>query len=1101
MRKSEDARDMGGMRDERRGSALLIVLGMLSFMVVSAVGFSMYMRASRAPSSYLRRNVAARYLVKAALAKAIGELEGDVNRDTNWGPNGRFYGIYDDPYPGIVVGDTSVNPSDRMQSNNGDYWAGRVFMPFGSVARDETVPTLTLEALAYLPPAIINDVRYFSRLTRTAKWRRLPYDAGHYAYCAVNVSDFFDINRLRADVPRDSGANRITLSSLCTTTFQGEPAYAGNLDDVLDKGQTIPFTSLADFNFAAGVGGSQFAPFMDSVFGSRSGQFHPVNSLFITDTWFPPKETTAGSTANYEPSRPFAIYDASSFVNILEKLNPANGGSKADFYLCNLGIGLACLYDYLDSDSKPISLALPTTEAVPMIIGVSSPAGLSPSFGEIDRPDPVKVQGITGTAMDSEGNSVPVNTIVADRTLTLFGIKSFGRTVRVPFVAVNPFKRLATTRSPQKTYSARGLMRVWLAPNGMGCRPSDVNLNLYPSSDLWNQSRASANNGVATFVSQPQPLPFGTDVKKTDEAFFSWALTFSDLDVDMPLYYKVHEEMNQDETKKNLPQYRAIVPDYKNLAKDDYKSLGDIYSKPNYKKIALQPLALNGAVEGALEKIKVKFETEKPYPEGVTVFNPAEITQTYQLYVSLWIQVMDGSQVVDMVPACAKDDVEYLGAGKEVTLGVWADRLGDGSPLLSFKGQTPITFEDIESKMAETPSFSDWSALYAVDPRYNFAPESWFALNSPTVTDAEWRGKVLPILGKNGRDHDIFMFVSDQEYLQSIGELQFLPWMEDVFYDMGKFSAGVYGPTFGLDGASKPFSDRIPGALDDNFLKSKMENGGLFWKTYSAYPVGGDGKNDSRNPYKMRTSTGNTSGDNFLTLAFARGNEFKLNPFSCDDRVIGAALIGTPFDYYVASTNSNQTQSGGRRNNLVADMTLADMMNKYSFGNSSLANLSKDELVDIAGEIKDTFEDSANNGNTDWLSVWDDNLKWQENDVTKNQVNDDNKTFMAPDITLSEPLHGVDRKYLYSFWRDCFDNRQQLFLIFVRAEPTSVGGGGIGRVSSQLGGRAVALVWRDPAAPNTGTTRPLRSGVTMTQRNQTTCPPHRTRVLFYHQFD
>ena len=84
----------------RRGSALLIVLGMLSFMVVSAMGFSMYMRASRAPSSYLRRNVAARYLVKAALAKAIGELEGDVNRDSNWGTVNKLYGIYDDPERG-----------------------------------------------------------------------------------------------------------------------------------------------------------------------------------------------------------------------------------------------------------------------------------------------------------------------------------------------------------------------------------------------------------------------------------------------------------------------------------------------------------------------------------------------------------------------------------------------------------------------------------------------------------------------------------------------------------------------------------------------------------------------------------------------------------------------------------------------------------------------------------------------------------------------------------------------------------------------------------------------------------------------------------------
>ena len=42
----------------KSGSALLIVLGFLSFMVVSAVAFAIYMRAERMPSSALRRAVA-----------------------------------------------------------------------------------------------------------------------------------------------------------------------------------------------------------------------------------------------------------------------------------------------------------------------------------------------------------------------------------------------------------------------------------------------------------------------------------------------------------------------------------------------------------------------------------------------------------------------------------------------------------------------------------------------------------------------------------------------------------------------------------------------------------------------------------------------------------------------------------------------------------------------------------------------------------------------------------------------------------------------------------------------------------------------------------
>ena len=76
----------------RKGSALLIVLGMLSFLIISAVGFAVYMRSARLPSSYLRRTNSSRMLVKAALARAISELDQAVN---------------DNPHPN--VGDLYVN--------------------------------------------------------------------------------------------------------------------------------------------------------------------------------------------------------------------------------------------------------------------------------------------------------------------------------------------------------------------------------------------------------------------------------------------------------------------------------------------------------------------------------------------------------------------------------------------------------------------------------------------------------------------------------------------------------------------------------------------------------------------------------------------------------------------------------------------------------------------------------------------------------------------------------------------------------------------------------------------------------------------------------
>lgn len=99
----------------RQGSALLIVLGMFAFMLVSAVSFSIYMRASRAPSSYVRRNASARHLVKAALARAIDEIDTAIGND---------------PFPGVGYNHDYNASASGMQNDErktrNDNWHGRV---------------------------------------------------------------------------------------------------------------------------------------------------------------------------------------------------------------------------------------------------------------------------------------------------------------------------------------------------------------------------------------------------------------------------------------------------------------------------------------------------------------------------------------------------------------------------------------------------------------------------------------------------------------------------------------------------------------------------------------------------------------------------------------------------------------------------------------------------------------------------------------------------------------------------------------------------------------------------------------------------------------
>ena len=185
----------------RKGSALLIVLGVLSFLVVSAVAFAAFMRRARLPSSYLRRTVASRELAKAALARAVDEID---------------HAIADDVHPGIGNGQMRTWQEGRVTRNAMNTWRDRVFFKENreADARD-TTPTLTLEGLAYIPPPLVNEARYWARRSPTAEWQNIPYDIGRFAYCAIDVSDYFDVNRLVADYPRSSAANRrVTIAHL-----------------------------------------------------------------------------------------------------------------------------------------------------------------------------------------------------------------------------------------------------------------------------------------------------------------------------------------------------------------------------------------------------------------------------------------------------------------------------------------------------------------------------------------------------------------------------------------------------------------------------------------------------------------------------------------------------------------------------------------------------------------------------------------------------------------------------------------------------------------------------------------------------------------------
>ena len=1084
---------------KRKGSALLIVLGMLAFMVVSAVSFAMFMRQSRVPSSYLRRTASSRYLLKAALANAIARIDGQLATcrqigNDNLGDSatsGYCEGVYDDPYPGVGPKENNNNNDISAVEKDGDHWEKRVFCPFGllgpvedgnGVSHYRTVATLTLEALAYLPPAIINEVRLYSRLTRTAMWRNLAFDAGRYAFCAVDVSDCFDINRLSAGMRRSSApGERVNLSSLF-------PDNGSSLDTILKQcsnywtpgGGNIPFTSVADFNIVAGK--NAFAPFCNRI-GQQSNPFYTMgqaqsvsNALFITDTWFPPTNAVAGASANRidlskddSENQPFPDYEVKNFMEIDHK------GKLYQLLMRNIGgCGLACLYDYLDRDRIPISLALPTVETVPMVCGL----GLG-----FDGASPFSLK-VVSTPLNVTYTPSAKPTVTRDRTITSYSLTVPSCTISLSGVAAFPFKHLSGNR--KGSFKVDTVSAVFFAADDLKCRVAGTALR--PTAADWTASQ-HVRDGIIWCKGQVLQQPnFKDNLTQMSDAAQQFVVQIDVGKTDFTLFHHIRETETEKDNNGNVIRGPDVTVDKNttDATKNDGTPLTVYDANGNVPAAWTAAYNPNG-YQTVLYKTAADLQAGKE--QNWVTFSD---TTTYRLYVATWVRIVDdkqsgksGSAVVDLVPATCDDDETYLSGCTYPDKTEVYRMSGSGTPLLDFPSDRKFTYSntpsDWETTLNGTGATFDWDTLYAPDPRFNFAPEDWFGQSSGgaggDASPAEWKTLVEGTLGGD-RDPDIFMFTSDQEHLQSIGELAFLPRVQ-LMTGKASFFEGDFMGAARYHGKNN-FKSRTVG----NF--GEFANGDFMWQTYS--PMRRNGSNEwdpelySMNregtPYEVVSGTG----------------DFRVNPFSPDTRVLMAALKDTPADWFFASDDKTL--------NPTYEMTAANRASWAFCEESSIgAKILDEELEDMAAALRNRFADWARRTTSDrfdWAKAFDD-MRWYDG-----RKGDAQKTIFGITEDFQYPLHGVDRKFLYSFWRECFQNRQQLFLVFLRAEPLTVGGMGEGSLASaQLGARGVALVWRDPQPPARGSRQP-RGNMTSPERWKQLFDesgPHRTRVLFYHQFD
>lgn len=743
----------------RQGSALLIVLGFLSFMVVSAVSFAVFMRAERAPSSALRRGSATRYLVKAALAQAISCVDDAIHGAPS--PRNLPAGVLRNTTDfEKFLNDAMNQPGtdcyrDRL-GNPMDLWVGRVFMPpdpDGTTVRSDpktrfapiydTVSVLNLEGLGYLPPPLLNDVRFFSRCSWSAKWQNFPYDAGRFAYVAVNVSDYFDINEVSARPRNSSEDGRISLAPLLVRGGAGseeiDPSVVNRFvqmaqgarpsgSDGFASGQT-PFVSMMDYNLALGNSpvGSYYSPFFRRInnqnaaakFCEEADTNIIARQLFVTDSWFPsastndPTRNLLGEKGNN--SQPFDGDDRlqkggwkvtaeqvgnwmgkSFFPVVFDQHSQLFHGTKDRL----------ALQDYLDTDDVPLSLVVPDIERNPML--AAAKPGVEGSLQ-------VKMQKTTVKTPDGgEGGGYTKETTY---TATFVG----NLKPRFEALYLFPFRTGEFGSDIVSRFTSRSLVRMFFMmgadANGQPANPprlrnSTALTSLRPSRNDWDAVTPFSCNGTSAFV-------FNYLSGSQDLTPPSFSIGDGDLEQEAfmnngPCSYQFNRADEKIEGKKFFE--KKVTQHYD---KND-KATGDAAYSLTFPDGCV-PFASDGTLMPATIEGKVAVEA----------FDNGALCPYLAFWVKVWKED-DANQVVDYVPAMAEDDMLLRGVESGATMLDSINEINSGSrlgtPLMGRRyGAQPFKIADLYTQADAQGDTADIQVpLTGIEQDGNWKPQGSF---------------------------------------------------------------------------------------------------------------------------------------------------------------------------------------------------------------------------------------------------------------------------------------------------------------------------------------------------------------------------------------
>ncbi len=661
------------------------------------------------------------------------------------------------------------------------------------------------------------------------------------------------------------------------------------------------------------------------------------------------------STVEGQPFGQEVAQDSISFLAVISKaagrkfFTPlATVGTDIKFAngLHGLSILSATLFDYLDHNDVPLSLAWPCVERVPMI------AAVEPSFS-FNIP------------------AVQASSTADDTTTWMFNPTDWLRAGMLAAVYTFPFRRNGNERN--NSFKAQAIMRIILAPEGINLRASDGLGNvLRPQTAAeWTQKmdmfKLSGVNNVfcLTFKLNEQTITLPNNIDNEEQAggMINFPVNVAAINNagPVPLVTKKTVKNTSNGVTTTTEEYTVNVSP---LGKDG-KPLFPVVGSP-IDKVAFNAIA----------------------------------SQTLVPYVCVWVRIVNGDgKTVDLVPAVIEDDQALNSGNSQLpVLSEYLLQRRDG-PLLRFQGKNSFfSYSTMVAGSAPAGGEVQWepTAFCALDPRFNWAPEDWYDPGASVTSFQAWLAKTKDFLRVHADecDSDIFFAVSNQGVLQSLGEFSFLPLLTDI-YGGGAPLLTVRGASGGYDGVVRT----DPASIANR--RSAWHSCEMNSEMYNYFNIWGIGRSRPRDGYANSLSL---EGDLFM-----------------------ATIVNPPTDYWAAGL---MLDDENELRQILGDETLPYIYGieaqNYTFnGCNTQAQITDVELGKIAGMIRNGFRDvrkidSAIEDVFPILSLKGFAEIWDSLDWMPNKTNPNFKSFLG--LSLGEPLYGVDRKFLKSYWHDCFDD-------------------------------------------------------------------------------